>query len=145
MLNQVVLMGRLTRDIELRYAQGSDKAVGRFSLAVERDYKAPNEERATDFINCVAFDRIAEFIEKHFSKGSMIAIVGRIQTGSYTNREGVKVYTTDVIVSTVSFTGEKKADAQQAGTQPAQTTPPPMANPDGFMDIPADMDELPFN
>ena len=142
MLNQVVLMGRLTRDVEIRYSQGSDIAIGRFTLAVERDYKKEGEERAADFINCLAFGKTAEFIERYFGKGSMIAITGRIQTGSYTNQEGQKVYTTDVIVDKVSFTGEKREDGQQSRPPQQQQTP----NYDGFMNIPDGIDEeLPFS
>lgn len=142
MLNNVILMGRLTRDVELRYAQGSDRAVGRFSLAVERDYKAEGRDRETDFINCVAFEKTAEFIDKYFKKGSMIAIVGKIQTGSYTNRDGVKVYTTEVIVTNVSFTGESKQQTQQqAAPQPQYASQADT----GFMNIPDGIDEeLPF-
>lgn len=137
MLNQSILMGRLVRDPEVRYTQGDNKAVTRFTLAVERDYKKDGEERAADFINCVAFGSTAEFIGKFFSKGSMLAVVGRIMTGSYTNKDGVKVYTTDVVIEKASFTGEKKADAS-----PQAPTP----DSDGFMEIPEGIDnELPFN
>lgn len=138
MLNNVTLMGRLTRDIEVRYAQGSDLALASFTLAVERDYKAQIEERATDFINCKAFGKTAEFIGKYFGQGNMLAVTGRIQTGSYTNRDGVKVYTTDVVVDKASFTGEKR-DAQPA----PQPTP---QSADGFVNIPDGIaEELPFN
>lgn len=140
MLNNVVLMGRLTRDVELRYSQSGNKASGSFTLAVDRDYKGQNGERLTDFINCVAFDKTAEFIGRHFRKGSMLAVVGRIQTGSYTNKEGQKVYTTDVVVQLASFTGEK-SDGQQAAPTP---TP---AQHDGFMLMPdgVEDEDLPFN
>ena len=138
MINQSILMGRLTRDVELRYSQGGDMAIARFNLAVERDYKAKNEEKpATDFISCKAFGKTAEFISKYFRQGSMLAVVGSIQTGSYEDKDGKKVYTTDVIVNKASFTGEKA----EAGTQPTPTT-----NSDGFMTIPTDIgEELPFN
>lgn len=139
MINQVILMGRLTRDVELRYQQGTNTAVARFSLAVERDFKAQGAEKPeVDFINCVAFNKTAEFIGKYFKQGSMLAVIGRIQTGSYTDKDGVKVYTTDVIVDKASFTGEKR-DGQPL----PQATP---ASGDGFMNIPDNLkDELPFS
>ena len=97
-MNKVLLMGRLTRDPEVRYTQGdSSTAVARYSLAVDRRFKREGEQTA-DFINCVMFGRNAEFAEKYLRQGTKILIVGRIQTGSYTNRDGVKVYTTDVVV-----------------------------------------------
>lgn len=141
MLNSVVIMGRLTRDAEVRYSQGDNKAIARFTLAVDRDYQREGEERAADFISCVAFGKTAEFISKYFRQGSMLAITGRIQTGSYTNKEGQKVYTTDVIVDKASFTGEKKGDNQN--TQAAQAS----SIGDGFMHIPDNLDDdtLPFN
>lgn len=106
-MNKVILMGRLTRDVELKYANGKEPvAVGRFTLAVNRRFKKEGEPDA-DFINCVAFGKTAEFISEYFSKGKMIAIVGRIQTGSYTNQNGQKVYTTDVLVEEANFCGEK--------------------------------------
>lgn len=141
MLNHVVLMGRLTRDVEVRYSQGSNMAIGRFTLAVERDYKKEGEERAADFVSCVAFGKTAEFISQYFGKGSMIAVTGSIQTGSYTNQEGQKVYTTEVKVDKASFTGEKREDGQQSRPQPQQTP-----DYDGFMNVPDGIDEeLPFN
>lgn len=140
MLNNAILLGRLTRDVEVRYAQGSDLAVGRFTVAVERDYKAEGADKPeTDFISCVAFGKNAEFISKHFKQGSMICVMGRIQTGSYTNKDGVKVYTTDLNVEKAHFTGERKQDGQ---TRPQ----PQAASSDGFMNIPDGIDEeLPFN
>ena len=137
MLNSVILMGRLTKDVEIRYSQGSDMAIARFTLAVERDRKKEGEERAVDFISCVAFGSTAEFIAKHFVKGSMLAVIGNIQTGSYTNKDGVKVYYTEVKVDKASFTGEKRENGQQQ--QPA-------VGGDGFMNLPDGIDEeLPFN
>ena len=107
-MNKVILMGRLTRDIEMRYSQGtSPLTVGKFSLAVARKFKRDNESEA-DFINCVAFGKTAENIDTFFCKGRMIMIEGRIQTGSYDGKDGKKVYTTDVIVDSFYFTGEKK-------------------------------------
>lgn len=143
MLNKVILMGRLTRDAEIRYAQGSDTAVAKFSLAVERKYSKQGEEKVTDFINCVAFGSTAEFIGKYFAKGNMLAVTGSIQTGSYTNREGQKVYTTEVAVSEADFTGEK---TERQPTPQAPPQPAPKDLGDGFMNIPDGIDEeLPFN
>lgn len=138
MLNQSNLMGRLTKAPETRFLQGTNASVTRFTIAVERDYKAQNEERPkTDFINCVAWNKTGEFIEKYFSKGSMIAITGSIETGSYTDNEtGKKVYTTEVRVDRVYFTGEKRDN----GSSPVSDSG------DGFMNIPDGIDEeLPFN
>lgn len=139
MLNQSVLMGRLTRDVEVRYSQGSNMAIARFTLAVERDYQREGEERATDFISCKAFGSTAEFIGKYFAKGNMLCVIGSIQTGSYTNQEGQKVYTTEVKVDKASFTGERRQDGQQGAPQPT-------ADNDGFMNVPDEIEgELPFN
>ena len=147
MLNQSIIMGRLTRDVSMSYAaNGNNTAIGRFTIACERDIKpADGDQRQTDFINCVAFGKTAEFIEKYFGKGSMICVTGRIQTGSYTNREGQKVYTTDVIVEKAHFTGEKKA-AEESENRDYNYGRPAPSNDDGFMNIPDGIDEeLPFN
>ena len=143
MLNQSVLMGRLTADPEVRYLQGTDNSVTRFTLAVERDYKAAGEERAkTDFINCTAWNKTGEFISKYFRKGSMIAITGSIETGSYTDRDNKKVYTTEVRVSKASFTGERRNESDNNNNN---YIPEPSYG-DGFMNIPDGIDEeLPFN
>lgn len=109
-MNRVVLMGRLTREPEIRYSQGEKAtAVARYTLAVTRSYKREGEPDA-DFINCVAFGRIAELAEKYLKKGSRIIVEGRIQTGSYTDKNGRKVYTTDVIVDYQEFAESKKTD-----------------------------------
>lgn len=136
MINQTILMGRLTRNPETRYLQGSDNSVTKFTIAVDRDYKAAGEENPkTDFINCIAWNKTGEFIAKYFAKGSMIAVIGSIETDSYTNKDGVKVYTTAVRVSKASFTGEKRNDR-----------PEPSTGCEGFMNIPDGIDEeLPFN
>lgn len=133
-MNKVILMGRLTRDPDIRYSQGENAtAVARYALAVNRSFKREGEPDA-DFINCVAFGRAAEFAEKYFKKGSRILISGRIQTGSYTDRDGRKVYTTDVIVETQEFTESKQQEKQEE------------TSPDGFMNIPDGIDEqLPFS
>ena len=142
MLNHVVLMGRLARDVEVRYSQSQngEMAVGRFSIAVDR-YTNSGDENKADFINCVAFGKTAEFISKYFGKGNMIAVIGRITTGSYTNKDGVKVYTTDVVVERASFTGEKR-ELQDAGVHESQ---PSIKDSDGFMKVDESIeDELPF-
>ncbi len=141
-VNTVILIGRLTRDPEVRYSQGSESmAIARYTLAVDRSYRREGENN-TDFIGCVAFGRNAEFAEKYFRKGTKIAITGRIQTGSYVNREGQKVYTTDVVINTQEFAGSRN-EAQE----PAQKGQPmPEAGEDGFMNIPDGIDdELPFS
>lgn len=141
-MNVVVLMGRLTRDPEVRYSQGvNSTAVARYTLAVDRPYRREGENN-TDFIGCVAFGRNAEFAEKYLRKETKIAITGRIQTGSYVNREGQKVYTTDVVINTQEFAGSRN-EAQE----PAQKGQPmPEAGEDGFMNIPDGIDdELPFS
>lgn len=139
MLNHVIAMGRLTGEPETRCLQGSDSSVTRFNIAVERDYKAAGEERAkSDFINCTAWNKTGEFISKYFKKGSMIAVTGSIETGSYTDKDGKKVYTTEVKVSKAYFTGERRADASGSS---------PVNNADGndFMYIPDGVDDFPFN
>ena len=98
-MNKAILMGRLTRDPEVRYSQGDNQmAIARYTLAVDRRFNRNNDENTADFIPCVAFGKAGEFAERYFRKGTKIAVTGRIQTGSYTNKDGVKVYTTEVIV-----------------------------------------------
>ena len=152
-MNKVILMGRLTRDPEIRYSQGErSTAVARYSLAVNRTFKRDGDPDA-DFINCVAFGRQAEFAEKYFHKGIRIVITGRIQTGSYTNKDGVRVYPTDIIVEEQEFAESKASSDSYAASHPQQSAPsaPSMPNPvsasaDGFMNIPDGIDEeLPFN
>ena len=107
-MNKVHLMGRLTRDPEVRYSQGENAtAIARYTLAVDRRYNRNNDEQSADFINCVAFGRNGEFAEKYLRKGTKIVVTGRIQTGSYTNKDGVKVYTTDVVVEEQDFAESK--------------------------------------
>lgn len=119
-MNKVILMGRLTRDPEVRYSQGENAtAVARYTLAVDRRFNRNNDEQTADFINCVAFGRSGEFAEKYLHKGTKIAVTGRIQTGSYTNKDGVKVYTTDVVVEDHEFAESKNA-SQQAGRTTSQ-------------------------
>lgn len=152
-MNKTILMGRLTRDPEVRYSQGEKPlAVARYTLAVNRTFKREGEADA-DFINCVAFGRNAEFAEKYFRQGIRIVVSGRIQTGSYTNRDGVKVYTTDVIVEEQEFAqtkAEANAETQKQGQAPNQNRPaqqaPAAPAGDGFMNIPDGLDEeLPFS
>lgn len=141
MLNQVSLMGRLVRNPETRYIQSSDSSVTRFTIAVERNYKAQNEDKPkADFINCTAWNKKGEIIAKYFPKGSMIAITGSIETGSYLDNEtGKTVYTTEIRVSEAYFTGEKREQSQP----PTAGTP---VDNDGFMNVPDGIDEeLPFN
>lgn len=141
-MNTVSLTGRLTRDPDVRYTQGAEqKATARFTLAVERRIKTENGPQA-DFISCVAWGKTAEFIEKYFTKGQKMEVRGRIQTGSYTSREGQKVYTTDVVCEEVAFAESKKAQGQQQTASPAAE---PEAGEEGFMHIPEGLDdELPF-
>ena len=107
-MNKAILMGRLTRDPEVRYSQGDNQmAIARYTLAVDRRFNRNNDENTADFIPCVAFGKAGEFAERYFRKGTKIAVTGRIQTGSYTNKDGVKVYTTEVIVEEQEFAESK--------------------------------------
>ncbi len=151
-MNKVILMGRLTRDPEVRYSQGENAmAVARYTLAVDRRFSRSGDEQSADFIGCVAFGKSGEFAEKYFRKGTKILVSGRIQTGSYTNRDGVKVYTTDVVVEDQEFAESKNSAGPDSGFSPAMAsrTPAsqaPSAAGDGFMNIPDGIDEeLPFN
>lgn len=144
-MNKVILMGRLTRYPEVRYAQGNGTAVARYTLAVDRRFKRDGEASA-DFIGCVVFGKAAEFAEKYLRQGMKIAISGRIQTGSYTNRDGAKVYTTEVVVEDQEFAESKSSGDNGAAYYPPKPTPSsaPAGSADGFMDVSAD-EELPFN
>ena len=156
-MNKVILMGRLVRDPDIRYSNGENAmAVARFTLAVDRRFKRDGEQNA-DFISCISFGKSAEFAEKYLRKGIKLVVTGRIQTGSYTNRDGNKVYTTDVVVEEQEFAESKNSSSNSDGgygnnnygggfgggnSQPAA----PMAAGDGFMNIPDGIDEeLPFN
>lgn len=134
-MNHVTLIGRLTRNPDVRYTQSADgTCVARYTLAVDRRFKKDNGDNA-DFINCVAFGKAGQFAEKYLTQGIKIAVVGRIQTGSYTNRDGNKVYTTDVVVEEQEFVESKKSD------KPAKESP----KDEGFMEVPdTDQMELPF-
>ena len=136
-MNKVIEIGRLTKDPEIRYSQGANTTcVARYTLAVDRKFKQEGQPNA-DFINCIAFGKLGEFAEKYLHKGVKIAVVGRIQTGSYTNKDGQKVYTTDVVVEEQEFCESKS----QSNSQPQ---PAPSVDM-GFMNIDTDMDSLPFN
>lgn len=146
-MNKVTLLGRLVKDPEVRYSAGDQQmAVARYTLAVDRRVKKEGSPTA-DFINCIAFGRIAENAEKYLAKGRQICVHGRIQTGSYTNKDGQKVYTTEVVIEDQEFVGGKK-DVQDgaAAPAPAPAAPTGPVPDDGFMNIPDGIDEeLPFN
>ena len=141
-MNRVILMGRLTRDPEVRYTSGENSmAVARYTLAIDRAIKKQGEQSA-DFINCVAFSKAAEFAEKYFRQGMRVLVSGRIQTGSYTNKEGQKVYTTEVIIDTQEF-ADSKGESARGGSKKQEAN----VDADGFMNIPDGVDDegLPFN
>ena len=142
-MNKVILIGRLARDPEVRYSQAAEPlAIARYTLAVDRRFQRKDNsrnEQTADFIGCIAFGKNAEFAEKYLKQGTKIAITGRIQTGSYTNKDGNKVYTTDVVVEEHEF-----CESRQGGN--TQDSPKPMPADDGFMDIPTGLagNDLPF-
>ena len=154
-MNKVVLMGRLTRDPDIRYTQAEPPlAVARFTLAVDRRFKRnqgdSSDEQTADFISCVAFGKQGEFVEKYAHKGTKFCVTGRIQTGSYTNKDGQKVYTTDVVCEELEFAESKNAQGGNsggtgsAGSSSGQSAP--SGADDGFMNVPDEIDEdLPFN
>lgn len=137
-MNKVIQIGRLTADPEVRYSQGNEPVcIAKYRLAVNRKFKRDGEPDA-DFISCVAFGKQGEFAEKYLRKGTKIAITGRIQTGSYTNKEGQKVYTTDIVVEEHEFVESK-------GDDRANDRPKPQNDSNEFMSISDDLPELPFN
>ena len=146
-MNKVILMGRLTRDPEVRYSAGENSlAIARYTLAVDRRFKRDGEATA-DFISCVVFGKQAEFAEKYFHQGIRIVVSGRIQTGSYTNRDGVKVYTTEVVVEEQEFAESKAVSDSHVNRSASQPAAPDMADSsaEGFMNIPDEIGgELPF-
>ena len=150
-MNKVILMGRLTRDPEVRYSQGErSMAIARYSLAVDRrGVKSDNGQATADFINCVAFDKRGEFAEKYFRKGMRVLVSGQIRTGSYTNRDGQKVYTTEVMVEDQEFADSKNSsgggNTENGGSAGNGFMNIPSGIGDGFMNIPDDYDGLPFN
>lgn len=146
-MNKVILMGRLTRDPDVRYSQtDSNMAIARFSLAVDRRYKKQGDTVTADFFNCTAFGKQGEFVEKYLKKGTKIVVTGRIQNDNYTNKDGQKVYSVQIMVEEIEF-AESKASAQSnegsdGGAQPQMGAP----DADGFMNIPDGIgSELPFN
>lgn len=146
-MNKVILLGRLVREPETRYGGTNDSmAVCRYTLAVDRKFKKDNEPTA-DFINCVAFGKTAEFSEKYFTRGLRVAVSGRIQTGSYTNRDGQKVYTTDVVVEEHEIAQSRsEASNQQESNRQPEISPYGKDKDNGFMNIPDGIDdELPFS
>ena len=148
-MNTVVLSGRLTRDPEVRYSQGAEPmAIARYTLAVDRRRggNAKEGEQTADFVSIVAFGKSGEFAEKYLKKGTKLIIRGRIQTGSYTNKDGVKVYTTDVVAEDQEFAESKAASNNSSQAQAPADNSAPSASGDGFMNIPDGIDEeLPFN
>ncbi len=140
-MNKVILLGNLTRDPEIRYSQGDNSlAIARFSLAVNRRF-SKNGEKEADFFNCTAFGKQAEFVEKYFKQGSRMMLIGRIQNDNYTNKNGEKVYTVQVIVEEVEFAEKKNSSGGQAEGNGTAAT-----NADEFMNIPDGIEEgLPFN
>lgn len=154
-MNKVIMMGRLTRDPEVRYSQGAEPlAIARYTLAVDRRRKSTGDgDQTADFIQCVSFGKIAEVAEKYYKQGTKLLVTGRIQTGSYTNKEGNKVYTTEVVVEEAEFAESKASSSGNGGDNgyqsaaPAQTPmpTPEQANANGFMNIPDQVeDDLPF-
>lgn len=141
-MNKWIGIGRLTRDPDVRYTQGDNSmCIARYTLAVDRRFKRDGQDTA-DFIPCAAFGKVGEFAEKYLKKGTKIAVTGRIQTGSYTNKDGQKVYTTEIVVEEQEFAESKAAQSGQQNTQPAREE----ESMDGFMNIPDGLDEeeLPF-
>ncbi|MBE5934816.1 MAG: single-stranded DNA-binding protein [Lachnospiraceae bacterium] len=150
-MNKIILMGRLTRDPEVRYSQGeSSLAIGRFSLAVDRRFKRQGEAEA-DFFNCTAFGKQAEFVEKYLKQGTKILLSGRVQNDNYTNKEGQKVYSVQIIAEEIEFAESKAAASNNAGASfnPGgfgNEMPEPSQSADGFMNIPTGLEEeLPFS
>ena len=145
-MNKVILMGRLTRDPDIKYIQNEQQtAVARFTIAVDRRFKRQGEDQAADFINCVAFGKTAEFVEGYLKQGTKVVGCGRIQTGSYTNKEGQRVYTTDVVIEELEF-AESKKNAQQYDAGSEAQRPESSEAADGFINIPDGLEDgLPFS
>ena len=144
-MNKVILMGRLTRDPEIRYSQnGNSSAIARFTLAVDRRFKRQGDDQTADFINCVAFGKTAEFAEGYLKQGTKVVGCGRIQTGSYTNKEGQRVYTTDVVIEELEFAESKKAQQYDTGREAQKSELD--VDADGFVNIPDGLEDgLPFS
>lgn len=146
-MNKVILMGRLTRDPDVRYSQGENSmAIARYSLAVDRRFNRGGDENNTDFINIVAFGKAGEFAEKYLHKGTKVLVTGRIQTGSYVNKDGQKVYTTDVVAEDQEFAESKNASSSEGGSGNYTRSSAPAAADGDFMSIPEGIvEELPFS
>lgn len=143
-MNKIILMGRLTRDPEIRYSQGATPtAVANFSLAVDRKFKRSGDSTTADFFNCVAFGKQAEFVEKYLKQGTKILLTGRLQNNNYTDKNGNKVFSVQVIAEEMEFAESKKA----AANDEEDMRPRPTEDEDGFVNVPDDLDddELPFN
>lgn len=143
-MNKWIGMGRATRDPEIRYSQGENAmAIGRITLAVDRRFKREGDEQTADFISCVSFGKIAEFMERYVKQGTKLVIEGRIQTGSYTNKDGQRVYTTEIVVENCEFAESKAASESNNASRPEPTN----AAGDGFMNLPDGVEDegLPFN
>lgn len=139
-MNSVILVGRLTKDPEIRRTTGENPVtIARYGLAVDRRRARSNDEQTADFPSCVAFGHSAEFAEKYLRKGTKIVVRGRLQTGSYTNKDGQKVYTTEVVIEEQEFAESKSAAGTDTQEAPVNTTP------DGYVDVPNDLEDLPFN
>lgn len=145
-MNKVILMGRLTRDPEVRYSQGENSlAIARFTLAVDRRFKRQESEQTADFVDCVVFGKTAEFVERYLRQGIKVVGCGRIQTGSYTNRDGKRVYTVEVVLDEIEFAESKSVSSQNDGYQGNQEPESKPVDAEGFMTVPDGLeDELPF-
>ena len=143
-MNKVILVGRLTRDPEVRHPQDDSAAVAKYTLAVDRKFKRDNEPTA-DFIPCVGFGRLAEFADKYLRKGMRISVSGHIQTGSYTNKDNRKVYYTEIVIEEQEF-AESRAESEANKSASKQQKPEETVDENGFMNIPEGLEEeLPFN
>lgn len=151
-MNTVNLVGRMTRDPEIKTGNST---VAKFCVAVQRKFKDASGNYGADFVNCVAFGKTAEILEKHFHKGSLIGVIGRINTGSYQNKDGQTIYTTDVAVESVEFVGSKADNAAAAAPETAKAVDkpkkqakaadkPPVAPENEFLNIPDSIDDVPF-
>ena len=146
-MNKVILMGRLTRDPEVRYSHtDSTMVIARFSLAVDRRYKKPGDEVTADFFNCTAFGKQGEFVEKYLKKGTKVVVTGRIQNDNYTNKDGQKVYSVQIMVEEIEFAESKTNSQSNSGNDGGIQLQMEMPDADGFMNIPDGIDNsLPFN
>lgn len=145
-MNKVILMGRLTRDPDVRYSSGENPmAISRFSIAVDRRFKRNGDDQTTDFFNCVAFGKLGEFVEKYLRKGTKVVLDGELRNDNYTNKNGEKVYSMNIVANNIEFAESKNAGTDTSGFTPAGSAG--ATDPgDGFMNIPDGIDdELPFN